>query len=359
MGLDLTEIGANFAAPTAMVRCAMFSSMTFRGDAERFVAAPKARVELFAVNGILVYQTGGAQLDQADADVFYELLRRVVTTKAGALASETWLSARLSELVKSLGRAKGGKSNALTLSSLMRLMGAQFEITVPGRPTVFTRLILKMRESKAKAGVVYEVLLDLELASLLNGDQWVLLRRAERDKLKGDPVARSMHAYYSSHSNPHPLLPSTLQKLTGRMSRRDKDWHKDLVDAMALMSEVTPYRYEIAKSGSHAGCVVRLPKVAKPAKAEKAPAQKPRAPSYNAETLEYLGTLSERDLRYLSMCKLNESGINKLETQYGLPMYEWTTVELLRAATTFWGHFPSAEAKARLAKREAALAEDI
>ncbi|VVE76985.1 TrfA protein [Pandoraea captiosa] len=239
-------LNRNFVAPNSLAQSAVFSTQYYRSNADRpEYSAPE---KLRALNKIEVFQTAGHRLDQGDADVFYELLRRVLEN-GREMDRETHVRFNRGELLKALGRTRGGTTRTSLEASLDRLYRAEFKFSVPSLFEGRSRLILKMIRSSPDSPMEYEydVLLDVELARLFDGGQWTLLRRAQRDKLKNMALARGLHALYSTLLTPHPMLPKTIQELMGRDSMQDSKWRKVLAEALKELKKATGWaRCELA-----------------------------------------------------------------------------------------------------------------
>ncbi|VBO96032.1 plasmid replication initiator TrfA [Burkholderia pseudomallei] len=250
-------LGRNFVTAHALARSAIFSTQSYCKKAPRPQYLSKTKLGATKTSGIEVFQTAGHGLDQGDAEVFYELLRRVFNS-GHEMHREAHVCFNRGELIKALGRAAGGKTRTLLDESLDRLFRAEFEFSVPGIFIGKSRLILKMyrRECKSETEHDYDVLLDVELGRLFESGQWTLLRRSELQCLKGNPVAKGVYAYYSTHMSPHPMLPATLQVLLGRDMQLSK-FVKVLIPALAEVKKATGWaKCELELKGKYAGKVV-------------------------------------------------------------------------------------------------------
>ncbi|QIF06316.1 hypothetical protein G5A69_00395 [Ralstonia mannitolilytica] len=210
--------GDNLIVAHTFVRSGIFSTQLYRRHAERPVYLRKTALATTETSDIRVFQTRGPRLDQGDADVFYELLRRVFD-RGRESDREEWIRLNRSELLDALGRGRGGKTRRLLDESLDRLCRAEFDFVVPGLLAGRLRLIRKMRrpDGDDATDCDYEVLLDSDIARLFECGQWTLLRQAERCQLAGSPLARGLHALYASLSEPYPMKASTLKNLMGRV----------------------------------------------------------------------------------------------------------------------------------------------
>lgn len=246
----------NLVTAHALARSAVFSTRFYRSHAERPLY--RERTKLPSTSDIEVFQTAGHQLDQGDADVFYELLRRVFAD-GREMCRESHVLFSRTELLRTLERSAGGKTRKLLDESLDRLYHAEFEFSVHGLFSGKSRLILKMHrlDKKTATGEDYDVLLDVELARLFDGNQWTVLRRSQRRLLDGKPLAKGLHAYFSTLSTPYPMLPETLLRLTGRQGMQLSKGLDALLPALADVKLVTGWaKCELETQGVHAGKVV-------------------------------------------------------------------------------------------------------
>ncbi|MCP3722370.1 hypothetical protein M3I53_04350 [Paraburkholderia sp. CNPSo 3272] len=251
-------LGTNFVTAQTLARSAIFSTLTYGPKARRPQYLSKTQLATTDTSGIKVFQTAGQGLDQGDADVFYELLRRVVNS-----GQERHREARVyfnrGEVIKALGRTPGGNTRKLLDDSLDRLFHAEFEFSVPGLFVGKSRLILKMLgpECESETEHDYDVLLDVELARLFDGGQWTLLRRSVMQSLKGNPLAKGLYAYYSTHLSPYPMLPGTLRDLMGRKGMQLSKFVAVLRPALAEVKKATGWaKCELELTEKNAGKVV-------------------------------------------------------------------------------------------------------
>lgn len=246
----------NLVTAHALARSAIFSTRFYRSHAERPLY--RERTKLPSTSDIEVFQTAGHQLDQGDADVFYELLRRVFADGRERCRESHVVFGR-AELLRALERSAGGKTRKLLDESLDRLYHAEFEFSVHGLFSGKSRLILKMHrlDKKTAAGEDYDVLLDVELARLFDGNRWTILRRSQRRLLDGNPLAKGLHAYFSTLPTPHPMLPETLLRLAGRQGMQLSKGLDVLLPALAAVKLATGWvKCELETQGVHAGKVV-------------------------------------------------------------------------------------------------------
>ncbi|NPT54594.1 plasmid replication initiator TrfA [Paraburkholderia elongata] len=232
-------LGKNFITAHTLARCAIFSTQAWSRLSPRPKYPERKQLATTETSGITVFQTAGEQLDQGDADVFHELLRRVFV-EGGNTRGEHHVRFNRGEFLRALGRARGGTTGERLDASLNRLYEARFEFDVPGLFKGKSSLILNIysRETDSTKDFDYDVLLDVSLARLFPKTQWTLLRRRERDKLI-DPLAKGVHAYYSTHKAPYPMKAETLQNLMGRESMQPSKWRIALRTALEAVQKAT------------------------------------------------------------------------------------------------------------------------
>ncbi|MCO4879923.1 plasmid replication initiator TrfA [Paraburkholderia caribensis] len=239
-------LNRNLVAPNSLAQSAVFSTQYFRSNADRPEYFEATNLE--ALGKVEVFQTAGHRLDQWDADVFYELLRRVLID-GGEAAREVHVQFNRGELLEALGRTRGGTTRASLDASIDRLYRAEFRLCVPRLFEGCSRLILKKFRSSPSSPLEheYDVLLDVELARLLDRGQWTILRRSQRDQLKKKALARGLHALYSTLLTPYPMLPETVQKLMGRETMQGSRWRDALAEALVELKKATGWtRCELA-----------------------------------------------------------------------------------------------------------------
>lgn len=228
-------LGSNTITARALVRSAIFSSQFYRGPSTRPCYQRPTR--LASAEGFDVLQLSGWQLDQADAELWHQIVRVAVLAGQGALTSYATVNVSLAQLMSATTRKKGGKTRALLSSSLQRLTDATFEIRCRHQTVLFQPVVM-VTSAAAKSGRL-EVTLGAGLPELVQERQLVVLRRAERTPLLQEPLACGLHAYFASHVTPYPIKSQTLKRLLGRDSMQDSKWRLALVAALGRLREVT------------------------------------------------------------------------------------------------------------------------
>ncbi len=240
-------------AAKILVQGAVFSTLEYAGGAQRpEITEP---LDLRAIKPYKIEQVAGVRLSQSDADLFFRLLARAY--RKGAPSGDAAVFFKRGEVLSALGRARGGKTDLLLEESLQRLYAADFAYTMPG-VVGRTRLLSSVErvESDAKP-YDYKVLIAQGVAALLDGGEWLLLHGKVRGKLAGDPLAKGLHAFYSSQERAYPMLPETVQALMSRTSMQGSKWRRALGDALAKVQAATGwFQCEVVKAGPLAGKVV-------------------------------------------------------------------------------------------------------
>lgn len=249
-------IGPNIVTPFTFARSAIFSSQVYRRYADRpQYIAPK---ELVAIGKLKIFQTAGYQLDQGDADVMYELIKYVFKQEDASRCESRVLFNRR-QFLEAIGRVPGGKTRALLDASIERLFAASFEFQMPNLNTGMSRLLLSVlrREDARNQEYDYDVVIDVRLAQLFSQGRWTVLKKSEREKMAGDPLAKWLHAYYSTHREPYPIKHETLKSLTGREGMQNSKWLAALCGSLEKLKQATGWHMcELNVTGKNAGKVL-------------------------------------------------------------------------------------------------------
>lgn len=265
-------------APNLLVRSAAFSTLDYTGGVGRpEVTEP---LKLSSLSQYRIDQVAGVRLSQTDADLFFWLLSRLY--RFGAPKDRAWVYFKRSEALT--GRARGGKTDLLLEDSLQRLIGAEFSyeaLGVVGR----TRLLSSVERFDNDKPYDFRVTVSDGVAQLLEGGNWSALSGTEREQLAGDPLAKALHAFYSSLKTVYPMFPATLKTLMGRESMQESKWRHALKKSLARVQEVTGWAgCHLVENGENAGKVVvskgvlssrSRKRVASVAKKRKAPTTEP------------------------------------------------------------------------------------
>ena len=209
---------AKRGAPNAVLRAALFGAI--QGKGRRFLL----RKELIATqDGVTIRYTGG-QLDQADLDVWEQVLHLARTQ---ALGTKCYFTAH--GFLKALGRSTGKHDHVWLEEALDRLSATSVSITA-GRLTYFGSLIEEgVRDEDTGK---YVVVINPKLAKFYGRTQWTQLDWEQRQALRRKPLALWLHGFYATHAAPYPLTVAYLHKLSGSQTKQLKHFKQNLTQAL-------------------------------------------------------------------------------------------------------------------------------
>ena len=182
------------------------------------------REELIAAQQGIEIRYTGAQLNQADLDVWEEVLHLARTQ---ALGKECYFTAH--GFLKALARSTGKSGRDWLQTTLERLTGAVVRIS-DGRWTYFGTLI----EGGARDEETGQYVVDInpKLAKFYGRSQWTQIDWEQRQQLRGKPLALWLHGFYASHAAPYPLTVAYLHKLSGSQTKQLKHFKQNLAEAL-------------------------------------------------------------------------------------------------------------------------------
>ena len=209
---------AKRGAPNAVLRAALFGAI--QGKGRRYML----RKELIATqDGITIRYTGG-QLDQADLDVWEQVLHLARTQ---ALGTRCYFTAH--SFLKALGRQTGTTAHEWLGESLARLSATSVEITA-ARRTYFGSLIDRGVRDEETGRYVVEI--NPDLAKFYGRTQWTQIDWQQRQTLRRKPLALWLHGFYASHAAPYPLTVAYLHKLSGSQTKQLRKFKQNLTQAL-------------------------------------------------------------------------------------------------------------------------------
>ena len=228
--------------PNALLRSALFAGIASKkrkvlGTQPRVDEEPEG-VEIIAQAGVRI-KYAGTQLNQYDADVFFEALH---LARRDPLGTECLFTGN--SFLKSIGRA-AGKLNYQDLDNSLRRLNrgtVDVEWKAGGRPYVFTGHLVSnfTRETDSK---LYKVTFDKEIRTLFAPASWTQLEWAERMALRGGPLAQWLHSYFSTHAVALPVSVEYLHKLSGSSRTVLKGFGTDLRAAMDTIHETIGWEF--------------------------------------------------------------------------------------------------------------------
>jgi len=208
---------ATRVAPNAVLRSSLFAA----SKGHRLYLDKQL---LASQDGITVRFTG-MRLDQADLDVWEELLH---LARKRPLGTKCFFSAH--GLLKKLGRATGKKNHQWLESSLHRLAAGLVLLDSKTR-SYFGSLILGGMRDKDTGR--YHISINPDLAKFFDPDYYTQISRADRKQLTGKPLALWLHSYYASHAKPYPVSVTFLHRLSGSHTKKLKVFRQNLKAALA------------------------------------------------------------------------------------------------------------------------------
>jgi TrfA protein len=223
--------------PNPLLRSALFAAIHSKKRkelGERIESGkPKIGVTVAAQDGVRI-TFAGDQLNQYDADVFYEGLHRA---RLHPLETECFFKGY--SFLKAIGRAVGTREYEDLHDSLTRLRDGRvvIEWTLNRRDFIFTGGLISsyIREKNSKR---YKVTFAKEIRDLFAPACWTQLEWQERVALKGHPLAQWLHSYFSTHANPFPVSLAFLHEKTGSARTGQtalKNFRTDLKNALATL----------------------------------------------------------------------------------------------------------------------------
>jgi TrfA protein len=218
--------------PNSFIRSALFAAIQSKDRV--FMKG----MTLTSQKGITVKFTG-EQLNQEDLTLWETLVH---LARAHPLGSVSIFTAH--GILKSLGVNTGGAEHRRLHEAITRLNACSVEITHEGK-TYFGSLI----EGGIKDEITshYTIELNRKLIRLFGESQWTAIDWQQRLQLRRKPLAQALHAYYSSHRDPHPVKLSTLQELTGSRNKQPADFKrqsKAALDALIKIGFLESYAIE-------------------------------------------------------------------------------------------------------------------
>ena len=204
-------------APNAVLRGALFAAVHKDRQYMR-------RKELIAAQDGITIRYTGEQLDQADLDVWEQVLHLARTQ---ALGKRCYFTAH--GFLKALGRSTGKMNHEWLEFALARLSATSVEIT-SGRWTYFGSLIEGGARDEDTRRYVVEI--NPKLAKFYGRTQWTQIDWDQRQRLRGKPLALWLHGFYASHAAPYSLTVAYLHKLSGSRTKQLRKFKQNLGQAL-------------------------------------------------------------------------------------------------------------------------------
>jgi hypothetical protein len=217
--------------PNALARSALFNVANIRKGARGNLK----RVEIAAVKGITITYTG-EELRQDDEDAFLQLVHICRTQELG---TEVRFTAHA--LLTELGWTKNSASYKRLVDCLDRLKASSLAVTVDvdnGKVNYTGSLIRSFRWRQDGNNALmreWTVLLEKEIIALFQPSSYS--RVDWKLRLTLPPLAKWLHSFFHTHSQPFPYKVATLHSLTGSEVSEIRKFRYKLRIALELLVE--------------------------------------------------------------------------------------------------------------------------
>jgi TrfA protein len=228
-------------APNALLRSAFFAAIHSKkrqrlGTQTSPDKEPQG-ITIAAQDGICI-KYAGTQLNQYDADVFFEVLHRA---RHHPLETECFFTGY--SFLKAIGRTTNNLNYEDLDNSLRRLRfgEAQIEWSTNGRRYKFVGGLISeyIREESSK---LFKVTFSKTIRDLFAPASWTQLEWEERMALKGKPLAQWLHSYFSTHAAPYPISVAFLHEKTGSPTRQLKHFRTELKNALTALEKILGWK---------------------------------------------------------------------------------------------------------------------
>jgi len=223
-------------APNTLLRSAFFAGIHSKKRRHLGIqSSPEKSLEgvtIAAQDGSII-KYAGIQLNQYDADVFFEALHRA---RGNPLPTECIFTGY--DFLKAIGRLDSRREYEDLEDSLRRLRDGRVEIEwkINRRHYKFEGGLIAahVREENSK---LYKVTFAKEIRDLFAPACWTQLEWEERMALKGKPLAQWLHSFYCSHAKPFPLSIAYLHEKSGSTRTLLKGFRTDLKNALVTLDK--------------------------------------------------------------------------------------------------------------------------
>lgn len=217
--------------PNALLRSALFAGIhskkrVFLGQQTQPEKEPEG-VMIAAQDGVTIRYTG-TQLNQYDADVFFEAVHRARKEPLGSKCVFTGAA-----FLKAIGRSRNDLNYEDLNESLRRLRRGTLiaQWTINGRKYEYEGSLIA-EVTRAEKEKFYELTFTKKIAILFQAASWTQLEWEERKALKGKPLAQWLHSYFSTHAAPFPISAAYLHEKSGSPTKLLKHFKPELRRAL-------------------------------------------------------------------------------------------------------------------------------
>ena len=206
--------------PNGILRGALFSVSQERKHY-------KKRTLIAAVDGYEI-RFKGEGFNQTDLDVLEALLH---IARPHPLGKQVEFSVH--SFLKGIGRNTSGMQHEMFKEQVARLIGGVAEITDTRLKKTFIGTLVSKAYRNEETGQ-YIVIFDKDMLSLYESG-YSYVNWEQRLALGQNSLAKWLHGFYSTHSDPHPYKVETLYKLSGSNDKQLKSFRQKLKRAFEVL----------------------------------------------------------------------------------------------------------------------------
>jgi len=232
--------------PNALIRSAFFAGIHSK---KRQILGTQLKPEKKPEGVTIASQEGitikyaGVQLNQYDADVFFEALHRA---RHHPLETECVFTG--AAFLRAIGRPRTEDAYEDLDESIDRLRRGTVELewkTGTGHRLIFRGSLVSsyIRDETTKA---FKITFGAEIKMLFAPASWTQLEWGERRALQRSPLAQWLHSYYSTHAAPYSVTVAFLHEKSGSPTKLLKHFKTELRHAFQTMDEKLGWKFTIA-----------------------------------------------------------------------------------------------------------------
>jgi hypothetical protein len=196
--------------------------------------------EIAAQDGVLI-KYAGTQLNQYDADVFFEALH---LSRGTELSTEAFFTG--ASFLKSIGRSKNNLNYEDLDNSLRRLKRGVVDVSwnVGLRKYMYYGSLIASysRETESK---LYRISLSPEIGTLFAPASWTRIKWEQRRRLMGKPLAQWLHSYFCTHTKPFSVSVGFIKENTGSPTKLLKHFKTQLRSALQSIRELVGWDVQL------------------------------------------------------------------------------------------------------------------
>lgn len=207
--------------PLATLRSALFAPV------KPGTRASMKRKQIANVGNVRIIYTG-FQLDQADFDVYQQVLHLARQTPLGKQ-----VKFKTREMLQALGRKTGGSDRTWLLDSLSRLSANEIEVSDGARSYAGS---LIQEQARDQAAGVHFVVLNPKLAALYDQQGWTPMRWETRKALGSRQLAKWLYGFIQGQRRPLTFAIADLMGYANSRQKRERDFRRSVDTAAASIN---------------------------------------------------------------------------------------------------------------------------